>query len=237
MQQSFKPFACNRRYSFSPPVRRQKSIRNYLVIISAASIFACGGGGGNDSNSQNSASDSSSGFCSPGYQSYEDLSENGFGCRSESSSSSGTVAESPEPSGNRTANIDDYEEYEPNNEPENANMVAFPIVSGDTLAGIEITGVVQDTSDDSDYFILSPNQGGSYAVYLCGDTCTEHPTDSVAAIRVFDQFGDLIAGNPLYEESTKILTAELDAGIPYYVQILGFDTQSREYPYRLVIIE
>jgi len=47
----------------------------------------------------------------------------------------------------------------------------------------------------------------------------------------------LIAGNPLYEESTKILTAELDAGIPYYVQILGFDTQSREYPYRLVIIE
>jgi hypothetical protein len=59
----------------------------------------------------------------------------------------------------------------------------------------------------------------------------------MVAIRVIDQFGTVIAGNPLYEESTKIVTAGLDAGLPYYVQVLGFDTHEQEYPYKLVIID
>lgn len=137
----------------------------------------------------------------------------------------------------RSANIARYAEYEPNNVLENANPVAFPIVSGETVPGIEITGAVRDVSDESDYFILSPNQSGLYAIYLCANSCTEHPTDSMVVIRVIDQFGTVIAGNPLYEESTKIFTAALDAGIPYYVQIFGFDTQGDEYPYKLVIID
>ena len=139
--------------------------------------------------------------------------------------------------GTRSANIARYAEYEPNNVLENANPVAFPSVSGDVVPGIEITGAVRDVSDESDYFILSPNQSGVYAIYLCADTCTEHPTDSMVAIRVMDQFGTVIAGNPLYEESTKIVTADLDAGMPYYVQVVGFDTFGQEYPYKLVIID
>ena len=137
----------------------------------------------------------------------------------------------------RSASIAKYAEYEPNDLLENANPVAFPIVSGDTVPGIKITGAVRDVSDESDYFVLSPNQTGLYAIYLCADTCTEHPTDSMVAIRVIDQFGTVIAGNPLYEESTKIVTAGLDAGLPYYVQIFGFDTQEQEYQYTLVIID
>jgi len=144
----------------------------------------------------------------------------------------GTATESSHP-----ANIARYTEYEPNNVPENANPVAFPTVSGDAVPGIEITGAVRDVSDESDYFILSPNMSGVYAIYLCADTCTEHPTDSMVAIRVLDQFGTVIAGNPLYAESTKIVTADFDAGIPYYVQVLGFDTLDQEYQYKLVIID
>jgi len=138
---------------------------------------------------------------------------------------------------NRSANIARYAEYEPNDVLESANPVAFPIVSGDTVPGIKITGAVRDVSDESDYFILSPNQTGLYAIYLCADTCTEHPTDSMVAIRVIDQFGAVIASNPLHEESTKIVTASLDAGLPYYVQIFGFDTHEQEYLYTLVIID
>jgi hypothetical protein len=59
----------------------------------------------------------------------------------------------------------------------------------------------------------------------------------MVAISVIDQFGIVIAENPLFEESTKILTADLDAGIPYYVQIIGFDTGEQAYPYELVIID
>lgn len=211
-------------------------MKRLLLVLFSISLFGCGGGGGEDGGGSNTQLDSPS-FCPPGYQSYEDLSENGFGCRSDSNSSVGETTESSEPTGSRSANIAEYEEYEPNDIPENANTVAFPVVTGDTLAGIEITGTVIDISDDSDYFIFSPDLSGSYAIYLCGETCTEHPTDSKVAIRIFDQYGDLIKGNPLNAESTKFLTADLDTGLPYYLQILGFDTEGQQYPYRLVIID
>ena len=181
--------------------------------------------------------------CTP--RSYEELSQYGYGCRetlptttgSGSNTSGGGSPGETATDSSHPANIARYVEYEPNDVPENANPVAFPIVSGDTFPGIEITGAVRDVSDESDYFILSPNQSGLYAIYLCADTCTEHPTDSMVAIRVMDQFGTVIAGNPLYEESTKIVTAGLDAGLPYYVQIFGFDTHEQEYQYTLVIID
>jgi hypothetical protein len=118
-----------------------------------------------------------------------------------------------------------------------ANPVAFPSVSGDTVPGIKITGSVQDESDASDYFILTPNQSGTYLVYLCADTCTEQPMDSMVAISIIDQFGTVIVENPLFEESTKFLMANLDAGLPYYVQIIAFNTGEQAYPYELVIID
>jgi hypothetical protein len=177
--------------------------------------------------------------CTP--RSYEELSQYGYGCRETLpiDSSSGGADDSGETAARSShpADIARYAEYEPNNIAENANPVAFPVVSGDVVPGIEIVGSVHDVTDDSDYFILSPNESGVYAIYLCGDTCTEHPSDDMVAIRIFDQFGTVIAGNPLYEESVKIVTADLDAGLPYYVQIRGFDTQGLDYPYRLVIID
>ena len=218
---------------------------NKLIIIFVAfGMVACNVEEGDNSTSQEGISDFNGG-CTP--RSYEELSVYGYGCKEtipggSSSGGSASGGGSGDPGGTTTntshpASIARYAEYEPNNVPENANPVAFPVVSGDTIPGIEITGAVTDVYDESDYFILSPNQSGKYAIYLCADTCTEHPTDSMVAIRVIDQFGTVIAGNPLYEESTKIVTADLDAGIPYYVQILGFDTQQQEYPYKLVIID
>lgn len=201
-----------------------------------------------DGSSDDNGSYGSATSCTP--RTYEELSQYGYGCRetlptSTSSSSNtgsgsntgGSDAGGTQTGSSRSANIARYAEYEPNNVLENANPVNFPVVSGDTVPGIEITGSVWDVSDESDYFIMSPNQSGSYAIYLCADTCTEHPTDSMVAIRVIDQFGTVIAENPLYEESTKFLIADLYAGMPYYVQVFGFDTQQQEYQYKLVIID
>jgi hypothetical protein len=224
----------------SQRVRRWREHMNRIILVLVAfGVVGCNIEESDNSTSQDYIPNSTS-DCTP--RSYEELSRYGYGCKetipggSGSSSggidSGGTATVSSQPS-----NIARYAEYEPNNAPENANPVAFPTVSGDTVPGIEITGSVKDVSDESDYFILSPNQGGIYAIYLCADTCTEHPTDSMVALRVIDQFGTVIAGNPLYEESTKIVTAGLDAGIPYYVQVFGFDTQEQEYQYKLVIID
>ena len=210
-----------------------------LVIFIALAVAGCKVEQSEESSGQDGGSRFTGG-CTP--RSYEELSVYGYGCKETipgSSSSSGTGGDSggTATNTNRPAGIARYSEYEPNDVLDNANPVAFPVVSGDTVPGIEITGVVSDASDESDYFILSPNQSGDYAIYLCRDTCTEHPTDSMVAIRIIDQFGNVIAGNPIYEESTKFVTAHMDAGIPYYVQILGFDTQGQEYQYRLVIID
>ena len=215
-----------------------------IFVLVALGVVGCNSGDSDDSASQNSTSNSTQ-SCTP--RSYEELSLYGYGCKetipsdgssgSSSGSSGGGDSGGSATGSSRPANIARYAEYEPNSIPANANPVAFPIVSGDTVPGIEITGAVQDVSDESDYFILSPNQSGSYAIYLCADTCTEHPTDSMVAIQVIDQFGTVIAGNPLYEESTKIVTADLDAGLPYYVHVFGFNTHEQEYPYKLVIID
>lgn len=175
--------------------------------------------------------------CEQTYSGSSSSSGSGSGSSSGSGSDTGGDSGGTATDNSHAANIARYAEYEPNNSPENANPVAFPAVSADVVPGIEITGAVRDVSDESDYFILSPIRSGDYAIYLCADTCMEHPTDSMVAIRVIDQFGTVIAGNPLYEESTKIVTAALDAGIPYYVQVVGFDTHAEEYQYKLVIID
>jgi hypothetical protein len=212
-----------------------------LLVLVALGMFGCNAEESDDSANQNSASNSTQ-SCTP--RSYEELSQYGWGCKetlpddaSTGASSGGGTSSGSGTGVSHSTNIAQYTEYEPNSTLENANPVAFPSVSGDTVPGIKITGSVQDVSDVSDYFILTPNQSGRYAIYLCADTCTEHPTDSMVAISVIDQFGMVIAENPLFEESTKMLTADLDAGLPYYVEVLAFDTGEQAYPYELVIID
>ena len=214
-----------------------------LLVLVALGMFGCKAEESDDSAGQNSKPNSTQ-SCTP--RSYDEQVQYGWGCKEtlpddastgDSSSSGGSTSGGSVASASHSSNIAHYTEYEPNSTLENANPVAFPIVSGDTVPGIKITGSVQDVSDASDYFILTPNQSGLYAIYLCADTCTEHPTDSMVTISVIDQFGMVIAENPLFEESTKVLTADLLAGLPYYVQVLAFGTGEQAYPYELVIID
>ena len=231
-------------------------MKKWLICFMTMGVVACGGGGGGGGSDSNlvdlSASDpvvnnpGGSGGFSDGNCTYSqwDIMEKGYGCHTDTgsgggSSTGGTVDNggSTDTGGTNSVEINRYEEFEPNNTAPNANIVEFLPVSGDTLQGIEITGTVETVSDDSDYFIFTPDRGGLYAIYLCDGVCTEQPTDSKVSIRVLDQFGDVLAENPIYEESTKFLTADFDAGLPYYVQILGYATDGEAYPYKLVIIE
>ena len=128
-------------------------------------------------------------------------------------------------------------EYEPNGILDNANPVQFRIVSGDTLAGIEITGSVQDDTDRSDFFILTPNRSGSYAVYLCAETCSEQVIDDTVYLMVFDQNQTTIASTPIATVEEQMLVVPMTAGLAYYVEVHGYNTAATPYEYRLVIIE
>ena len=238
-------------------------MRVFTICVLAFGLVACGGGGGgggiisldgpgvrtyrpdysNNNNDNGSSSGSStsgssvSSGSSPGGNcnySWAEVLEKGFGCHTDTGSGGNAAPPPPE---SRAVSINHYQEYEPNNAAENATIVEFLPVTGDTLQGIEITGTVETLGDDSDYFIFTPERSGLYAIYLCDGGCTEQPTDSAVSLRVLDQFGEVLAENPLYEESTKFLTADFDAGLPYYVQVLGYDTAGETYPYRLVVIE
>ena len=227
-----------------------------LIGLMTLALIACGGGGGGgagdlldvdvsrssggssgsgSSTSSGSGSNNTGGNCN---YSWSEVLDKGFGCHSDvgSGSAGSTSGGQTPPSGSLSVRINRVAEYEPNGSAANANIVEFPAVTGDTLQGIEIAGSVATSSDESDFFAFTPDRSGSYAVYLCDGVCTEQPTDAKVALRVLDQFGQPLAENPLYEESSKILTAHFDEGLVYYVQLLGFDTEGT-YPYKLVIIE
>jgi hypothetical protein len=133
-----------------------------IFALVAFGVVGCNVEESDNSMNQDNISNSTLG-CTP--RSYEELSIYGYGCKetipSGSSSGVGGDAGGTTTNSSLPASIARYAEYEPNNFPENANPVAFPIVSDDTVPGIEITGAVRDVSDESDYFILSPNQGTS----------------------------------------------------------------------------
>ena len=230
-----------------------KAIYLALTLIT---LTACGGGGGgsgslveafdasaNAGSSARNENPSDSGLnrnndgCSA---TWSDVLEYGFVCDPPDDPSippiDTGIQPDPEPR-NRSANIGGFSEFEPNNSLANANIVELPAVSGDLVAGVRITGSVHDTEDASDFFTFVPDRSGTYLIYLCEEVCTEQPTDNQVAIRVYDQNGELMVANPLFEESTKFLQAHFDAGLLYYVEILGFDTAMENYPYLLVIIE
>jgi len=138
--------------------------------------------------------------------------------------------------GSNTVRVTRSNEWEPNNLLDNANLVAFPSVSGGDHAAIEITGSVQDDTDPSDFFIITPPTSGDYLVYLCLESCTDHPIDDAAYLMVYDQSQTTIASTPVGIESEKFLSVSLTAGLAYYVEVNGYDTVQMPYDYKLVII-
>ena len=231
-------------------------MKNLSLALCLLTLAACGGGGGGEvdtlgeaalevADALDNAGSGGSGR-SPNRNNdgcsatTSDILEHGFVCHPPKDPTIRPHGSSTEPDPepvSRSANIGEFNEFEPNNSLANANIVELPDVTGDLVAGIRITGSVHDIEDDSDFFAFVPDRSGTYLVYLCEETCLDHPTDSQVAIRVYDQNGELMVGNPLYEESTKFLMANFEAGVLYYVEILGFDTVMETYPYLLVIIE
>jgi len=140
-------------------------------------------------------------------------------------------------SGTRTAAINRVSEFEPNNTLNNANVIQFPTAPLDSSVGIDIVGSVQETDDQADFFILTPDRSGRYGIYLCADTCGTFVEDDAVYIMLYDQDQTTIAGTPVGTVSEQMVSAELAAGLAYYVEVHGYNTGTTPYEYRLVIID
>lgn len=127
-------------------------------------------------------------------------------------------------------------EYEPNSSLDNANPVGFGSAAPDEHIGIEITGSVDAASDTADYFILTPPRTDVYAVYLCGESCTEQPVTDEVYIAVYDQSQTTLVSTSIGTPTEQLLTVELQAGLAYYVELNGYNTVST-FEYRLVVID
>ncbi len=118
-------------------------------------------------------------------------------------------------------------EYEPNNAPDNANVLSLPAAT--------INGSVLKGDDASDFFIFTPTQSGSYRFSVCEGICEGAAEDDAVYVMVYDQSQTTIAGTPVGTVSTQEITAELTAGMAYYIEINAYNADAFAYDYRLAI--
>ncbi len=130
-----------------------------------------------------------------------------------------------------------FAEYEPNNSLDNGNIVSIPFRKNDAPAGLEIGGTLNSASDPADFFVFTPSHSGSYNAYLCADTCNEILQDDGIYIMIYDQSQTTVAATPIGATAVQEITADLTAGLAYYVEIRVYGSEGANRDYRLVIAD
>jgi len=139
--------------------------------------------------------------------------------------------------GNRALVIRRFAEFEPNSTMDNANNVQFSPAPSDASAAVEITGTVKQDDDPADFFIFTPIRSDTFAVYLCAETCTEQVEGDSVYIAIYDQAQTTIASTPIGTVAKQIITADLTAGLAYYVEINGYNTGPDGFAYKLIVVD
>jgi len=127
------------------------------------------------------------------------------------------------------------DEYEPNNDWLNANIVVFP--KSTDRDGFIIDGDVHDVLDQVDVFTFTRTFLRYHAFRHCADGqryCTEFgEIDTLTAyIDILDQSGRVLASSQASD--SNFLRLELAGGVPHYVRVVAGDTMATTIKYHLV---
>jgi hypothetical protein len=206
-----------------------------LAMLSVATILvACG----DDSGDESAADSSANSGGNAGYVlvciAYLLVSGNDECLASVSSSSSS----------NSSSSSDDaimfrlFDEYEPNNDWLNANLVEFPKTTN--RDGFIVDGEVRDEIDPADVFTFARTFLRYHAFRLCWNGerfCDEsgEVDTPTAFIEVLDSAGNILASTQ--GSDANYLRLELAGGIPYYVRVVANDTMAAPFRYHLVVHE
>ncbi len=112
-------------------------------------------------------------------------------------------------------------EVEPNDSFGTAYPIAIPV---------DLTGSLNDTTDDTDVFILTPVQAGNYLIEMQGFAGNAFDLD----LAIFDQ-NQVLLGISDGLDQFESITITLAAGLPYFVIVDAFDTSGQTFTYDLTI--
>ena len=210
---------------------KAKTITLLAILIISPFLAACGEGG--DDSSSSSASGGSTVGGALVCFAYLLVSGNSE-CLSYIGSSSSSGSSSSTGSGG-TIRFVSIDEYEPNNDWLNANILEFP--KSTDRDGFIIDGDVHDVLDQVDVFTFTRTFLRYYAFRLCADGqryCTEiGEIDTLAAyIDILDQSGRVLASSQASD--SNFLRLELAGGVPHYVRVVAGDTMASTIQYHLV---
>ena len=165
-------------------------------------------------------------------------------CLSYVSSSSSSSGSSSSGSSNNSGSSDDVimfrpiDEYEPNNDWLNANVVTFPKTTD--RDGFIIDGEVRDETDPADVFTFTRTFLRYHAFRLCwnGDRFCDETGEvdtPTAFIEILDSAGNVLAST--LDSDTNYLRLQLAGGVAHYVRVVANDTMATPLQYHLVVHE
>ena len=165
-------------------------------------------------------------------------------CLSSASSSSSSSSSSGSGSSTNTVSSDDVimfrpiDEYEPNDDWLNANVVTFPKTTD--RDGFIIDGEVRDEIDPADVFAFTRTFLRYHAFRLCWDGdrfCDEtgEVDTPTAFIEILDSAGNIVAST--LGSDTNYLRLELAGGVAHYVRVVANDTMGAPFRYHLAVHE
>ena len=129
-----------------------------------------------------------------------------------------------------------FGEYEPNNSLDNGNIISILFGKKDAPAGLEIGGTLHDAEDAADFFVFTPSHSDTYIAYLCANTCNEILQDDGVYLMIYDQGQTTIAATPIGSATMQEISADLTAGLAYYVEVRSFSGEAASRDYRLRIV-
>jgi len=126
------------------------------------------------------------------------------------------------------------EETEPNDGVDTAMPLYFEGVNAQI-----VTGTVNDATDPSDFLAFAVEQVDTHAVYLCRgvNDCLEQLATDEAHIDLYDANSVLVYSTQGRPSGTHIFTYDFTVGVPYFIRVVGAQTDGADFPYQLIITQ
>lgn len=152
----------------------------------------------------------------------------------------GCTTDSADISGDsRIATVFRHGEAEPNDSMQAANPLTFPTRIATEEIATNAAGSISGTDNDhDDFFIFTPPEPGTYQIYLCNDplVCTRGTVTGDWFLSLSDQDQNVIGGTNGLVVEEQVVTAQLEAGLSYYVGVHVWDAATATWDYNLTIL-
>jgi hypothetical protein len=132
-------------------------------------------------------------------------------------------------------------DVEPNDSIASAAAATFPFDR--SRVGFLVNGTINNLIDGVDVFAFTPSRSRRFRIKLCdAQTCDASTDDgflatSVAYVAIINSLGRVLASTEGQTEGANVIELLLNAGVVYYVMVVGVNTDDFARGYRLLVFE